>query len=45
MKNQFESTYAMLVRSEERGRGVLEILVYVVFTFSVVLSLFQFVGV
>jgi len=35
----------MLVRSEERGRGVLEILVYAAFTFSVVLSLFQFVGV
>jgi len=35
----------MLVRSEERGPGVLEILVYAVFMFSIVLSLVQFVGV
>jgi hypothetical protein len=26
--NQFESTYGLLVRSEEKGRGVLEIAVY-----------------
>jgi hypothetical protein len=26
MNNQFESTYALLVRSEEKGRGVLETL-------------------
>jgi hypothetical protein len=44
MNNQFESAYAMLVRSEEKGRGILEILVYAVFTFSVVLSICQFVG-
>jgi len=42
MNNQFESAYAMLVRSEEKGRGILEILVYAVFTFSVVLSICQF---
>jgi hypothetical protein len=35
----------MIVRSEERGRGVLEGLVYAAFAFSVLLSLFQFVGV
>ena len=29
MNNQFESTYGLLVRSEEKGRGVLEIAVYV----------------
>ena len=42
LNNQFESTYALLVRSEEKGRGVLEILVYVVFFLGVVLSLGQF---
>ena len=44
MNNQFESAYAMLVRSEEKGRGILEILVYALFTFSVVLSICQFAG-
>ena len=42
MNNQFESTYGMLVRSEEKGRGILEILVYAVFTLSVALSICQF---
>src|SRR5437764_4937430 len=39
MNNQFESTYALLVRSEEKGRGVLEILVYAVFILGVILSI------
>ncbi len=42
MNNQFESTYALLVRSEEKGRGVLEILVYAVFALGVILSIWQF---
>ena len=42
MNNQFESTYALLVRSEEKGRGVLEALVYAVFILGVVLSIWQF---
>jgi len=42
MNNQFESTYGMLVRAEERGRGILEILIYAVFALSVVLSICQF---
>ena len=42
MNNQFESTYGMLVRSEEKGRSVLEILVYGMVALSVVLSIFQF---
>jgi hypothetical protein len=42
MNNQFESTYALLVRSEEKGRGALEILVYAVFILGVVLSIWQF---
>ena len=42
MNNQFESTYALLIRSEEKGRGILEILVYAVFVLGVVLSIWQF---
>jgi hypothetical protein len=38
MNDQFESTYALLVRSKEKGRGVLEILVYAVFILGVVFS-------
>jgi hypothetical protein len=34
----------MLIRSEEKGRGILEVLVYAVSTFSVVLSICQFAG-
>jgi hypothetical protein len=45
MNNQFESAYAMLVRSEEKGRGILEVLVYAVFALSVVLSICQFASV
>jgi hypothetical protein len=32
----------MLVRSEEKGRGILEILVYAAVTLSVVFSIWQF---
>jgi hypothetical protein len=42
MNDQFESNYALLVRSEEKGRGVLEILVYAIFFLGVVLSIWQF---
>jgi hypothetical protein len=42
MNNKIESTYALLVRSEEKGRGVLEIAVYAAFFLSVVLSIWQF---
>lgn len=42
MNNQSESTYGMLIRSEEKGRGILEILVYAVFALSTVLSICQF---
>jgi hypothetical protein len=34
--NQQESTYALLVRSEEKSRGVLEIVLYALFIFSAV---------
>ena len=42
MNNKFESTYALLVRSEEKGRSVLEIAVYAAFILSVVFSILQF---
>jgi hypothetical protein len=42
MNTQFESTYALLVRSEEKGRGLLEALVYALFILGVVLSILQF---
>jgi hypothetical protein len=42
MNDQFESTYALLARSEEKGRGALEILVYAVLILGVVLSIWQF---
>ena len=42
MNNQFESTYALLACSEEKGRGLLEILVYAVLILGVVLSIWQF---
>jgi small neutral amino acid transporter SnatA (MarC family) len=37
-----ESTYAMLVRSEERSRTVLEIVLYAFFIMSAVFSIWQF---
>ena len=42
MNNKFESTYALVVRSEEKGRGVLEVAVYAASILSVVLSIWQF---
>ena len=42
MNDQFESNYALLVHSEEKGRGLLEILVYTLFFLSVVSSIWQF---
>jgi hypothetical protein len=40
--NQFESTYALLVRSEEKGRGVLETVLYIAFILSAVLLIWEF---
>jgi hypothetical protein len=42
MNNQFESTYALLVRSEEKGRGVLETVLYAILILSAVFSISQF---
>ena len=37
----FESTYALLVRSEEKERGIFEGAVYLVFVLSAVFSIWQ----
>jgi len=42
MNNQFESNYALLVRSEEKGRGVLEAVLYVAFIVSAILVIWEF---
>jgi hypothetical protein len=43
LKNsQSESTYALLIHSEEKGRGVLETVLYVAFILSAVLLIWQF---
>jgi hypothetical protein len=42
MNNHQESTYALLVRSEEKSRGVLETLAYGTIILSVVVSIWQF---
>jgi hypothetical protein len=42
LMQNFESTYALLVRSEEKKRNVLEILVYSLFILSAVFSIWQF---
>ena len=38
----FESTYAVLVRSEENKRNALEIVVYALFILSAAFSIWQF---
>ena len=40
--NQVESTYALLVRSEEKGRGVLEAVLYIAFILSAVVLIWEF---
>ncbi len=42
MKSHEESTYALLVRSEEKSRGVLETVLYAFFIVSAVVSIYQF---
>jgi hypothetical protein len=41
MKN-FESTYALLVRSEEKSRSLLETVAYAILILSAVFSIWQF---
>ncbi len=42
MNNEHESTYTLLVRSEETGRSIMEIVVYVLFGLSAIVSIWQF---
>jgi len=40
MNNQ--STYSLLMRSEEKSRNVIEIVLYVLFTLSAIVTIWQF---
>src|SRR5262245_49892519 len=42
MNTNFESTYGLVVRSQEKSRNILEILVYAIFILSVVAMILQF---
>jgi hypothetical protein len=42
MNNEHESTYALIVRSEEKSRSVLEIVLYAAFSLSTLVAIFQF---
>ena len=42
MNNEHQSTYSLLVRSEEKGRSVIETLVYALLALSVAVSIVQF---
>ena len=44
MNNEHESTYTLLVRSEEKGRDVLETAVYVMCILSAVIAIWQFMA-
>jgi hypothetical protein len=44
MNNESESTYALLVRSEEKGRGMLEMVVYALCILSAMATIWQFIG-
>jgi len=42
MNNEHESTYTLLVRSEEPGRSIMETVVYALFGLSAIVSIWQF---
>jgi hypothetical protein len=42
MNNEHESTYTLLVRSEEKGRSIMETVVYALFSLSAIVSIWQF---
>jgi hypothetical protein len=44
MKNEAQSTYRLLVRSEEKGRGIMETAVYAMCIVSAVVAIWQFIG-
>jgi len=43
MNNEAQSTYGLLVRSEEKGRGIMETVVYALLGLSAIISIWQFV--
>jgi hypothetical protein len=44
MKNEAKSTYSLLVRSQEKGRGIMETAVYAMCIVSAVVAIWQFIG-
>ncbi len=42
MNNEHESTYTLLVRSEEKGRSIMETVLYALFGLSAIVSIWQF---
>ena len=42
MNQNFESTYALIVRSEEKSRTLLEIVLYAIFGLSAIAGIWQF---
>jgi hypothetical protein len=42
MNNEAQSTYGLLVRSEDKGRGIMETVVYALFGLSAIISIWQF---
>ena len=42
MNNEHESTYKLLVRSEETGRSIMETAVYALLSLSAIVSIWQF---
>jgi hypothetical protein len=42
MNTQFESTYGLLVRSQEKGRGILEAVLYFAFILGAILLIWEF---
>jgi len=44
MKNEAQSIYGLLVRSEEKGRSIMETVVYAMCIVSAVAAIWQFIG-
>ena len=44
MKNEAQSTYALLVHSEDKGRGIMEMAVYATCILSVAAAILQFIS-
>jgi len=42
MNNEAQSTYGLLVRSEEKGRSIMETVVYALLGLSAIISIWQF---